>query len=184
MKSLALVVTAVCILNSGLVACDFRYNPAATPRYYREQGWMLPGIHDGSSHGKAIEYGIPPLSPVLKSFPGAKAILIPRDRDHYVISFPEQVFSLGTDRKRMEPLLAKAVIIRWEINGKIVAYSYSLIPIKKAFKRHGDWVYEGELACIFYGTFIDEKGDGVFRTLVPDTLRPEYIPLWATPPTA
>jgi hypothetical protein len=128
---------------------------------------MLPGIHDGSSPGKAIEYGMPPLSPVLNSFSGAKAILVSRDQDHYVVRFPEQVFSLGTARKRMEPLLAKAVIVRWEINSKIVAYSYSLIPIRKAFKRHGHWVYEGELACIFYETFIDDRGDGVFRTLIP-----------------
>lgn len=184
MNRLVSAVAVVWLLSGILLACDFRYDPASTPWYYREQGWALPGIHDDSPRGKAIQYGIPPLAPVLTSVPGAKAILIRRNQDHYVIRFPEQVFSLGTDRKRMESILAKAVIVRWEINGKIVAYSYGLIPITKAYKRGGEWIYEGELGCIFYGTFIDENGDGVFRTLVPDTLRPEYIPSWAMPPTA
>lgn len=184
MRNLVFAVAAICLWSVGLVACDFHYGPASTPRYYREQGWMLPGIHADTPRGKIIEYGIPPLSPVLGSVPSARAILIPRDQDQYVIEFPEQVFSLDADRKRMARILAKAVIVRWEMNGKIVAYTYSLIPIKKAYKRHGKWRYEGELACIFYGTFIDEKGDGVFRTLVPDTLQPEYIPSWAMPPAA
>jgi hypothetical protein len=63
----------------------------------------------------------------------------------------------------------------------VFAYSYSLIPISKAYKQQGKWVYEGELACMFYGTFIDDKGDGTFRVLVPDTLKPELIPMWAKP---
>jgi len=111
--------------------------------------------------------------------PGAKAYLLRRDEDHYVINFPAQLFALGNERKEMRPLLAKATIVRWEINGKVVAYSYSLIPIRNAYKQDGKWVYEGELGCIFYATFINDNGDGVFRTLVPDTLRPELIPAWA-----
>jgi hypothetical protein len=35
---------------------------------------------------------------------------------------------------------------------------------------------------MFYGTFIDNKGDGVFRTLVPGALTPELNPLWAKSP--
>ena len=182
MKSLCLTVIIICLSSTLAAQCDFRYDPASSPRYYRQEGWVLPGIHDDDPNAKAIEYGIPPLSAVLTVVPGAKAILIRRGEDHYVIRFPEQVFFLGNTHERMHSILAKAIIVRWEINGNVVAYSYSLIPVAKAYKRHDDWVYEGEAGCIFYGTFIDDKGDGVFRTLIPDTLRPEYIPSWAKAP--
>ena len=54
-----------------------------------------------------------------------------------------------TPGRQEEALLAKATIIRWEINGKVVAYSYGLIPISKAYKQDGKWVYEGEIRCSF-----------------------------------
>jgi hypothetical protein len=178
----------VAVATLGLVClalgCEFRYDAASLPHFYREEGWSLPGVRDDDPHVKPIQYGIPRLDYVLTVVPEAKAYLLRRDQDHYVVNFPDQIFVLGSERKRMHPLLAKATIIRWEISGKVVAYSYGLIPITKAYKRNGVWRYKGELACIFYGTFIDDKGDGVFRTLVPDTLRPELIPAWAMPPKA
>lgn len=128
---------------------------------------------------KPDAYGAPPVSAGLAAIPGIRAQLLRRSEIH--VRFPEQVFSVGNDRKRMRSFLAKAVIIRWELNGKIVAYTYGLIPISKATKRHGKWIYEGEVGCIFYGTFIDDNGDGVFRVLVPDTLLPQYLPKWAKP---
>jgi len=183
MKTAFRVFLATFALASIALACDFQYEPASAPRFYREEGWLLPGIHDDDPHVKANAYGAPPIGEVLRSVPGAKAYLLRRDQDHYVVNFPAQVFAVGKEHRKMRPLLAKATIIRWEINGKVVAYSYSLIPISNAHKQDGKWVYESELACIFYGTFIDDKGDGVFRTLVPDTLRPELIPAWAKAPT-
>ena len=182
MNTVVRLAVATSALISLALGCEFRYDPASVPRFYREEGWNLPGIHDDDPHVKANQYGVPPVSEVLGTVSGAEAYLLRRDEDHYVVEFPAQVFLLGNDRKRMRSFLAKASIIRWEINGKVVAYSYGLIPITKAYKKAGRWAYEGEVLCIFYGTFIDDKGDGVFRTLVPDTLRPEFIPGWAKLP--
>jgi hypothetical protein len=168
-------------LSSVALCCDFRYDPASVPRFYREEGWNLPGINDDDPQVKVNLYGIPPLD-LLRSVPEAKAYPLRRDEDHYVVEFPTEEFLLDNERKRMRSLVAKASIVRWEISGKVVAYSYSLIPITRAYKKSGKWVYEGEVACMFYGTFIDDKGDGVFRTLVPGSLSPELIPLWAKPP--
>jgi hypothetical protein len=37
---------------------------------------------------------------------------------------------------------------------------------------------------MFYGTFIDANGDGIFRVLVPDAPIPALIPMWAKLPNA
>jgi len=182
MKKAIRAIIAASVLVSVALSCEFRYDPASLPRFYREEGWNLPGIHDDDARVEPNKYGFPSVDAVLRNVPGAKAYPLRRDEDHYVVRFPAEVFLLGNERKRMRPLLAKASIIRWEINGKVVAYSYGLIPVTKAYKNKGKWVYEGEVGCIFYGTFIDDKGDGVFRTLVPDTLSPELIPTWAKSP--
>ena len=81
-----------------------------------------------------------------------------------MVEFPAQVFSIGGQRERMHSFLAKASIVRWEINGKVFAYSYSLIPLSKACKEQGKSVYEGEVVWMVYGTFADDQGDGVFTT--------------------
>ena len=49
-----------------------------------------------------------------------------------------------------------------------------------AKKIAGKWNVEPEAGCIFTATFIDDKGDEVFRVLVPDRLTPDLIPRWAT----
>jgi len=38
---------------------------------------------------------------------------------------------------------------------------------------------ESEMACVFTATFIDDKGDGVFRVLVPGPFTPDLVPRWA-----
>ena len=60
----------------------------------------------------------------------------------------------------MRSTLAKAIILWWEIEGKVVAYTYGLIPDENAYKKNDEWVYERDVGCIFYGTFIDELWDG------------------------
>jgi hypothetical protein len=178
MNTVARLVVVALALSSVALGCDFRYDPASIHRFYREQGWTLPGIHDDDPQLKVNLYGIPPLD-VMRSVPEAKAYPLRRDENHYVVEFPNEDFLLGNERKRMRPLVAKASIVRWEVSRKVVAYSYGLIPITRAYQKSGKWVYEGEVGCMFYGTFIDDKGDGVFRTLVPGALTPELIPLWA-----
>ncbi len=173
---------AVCFgfVKAG-TACDFKYDPATAPRFYREAGWVLPGIADDDPDLKANLYGLPRLD-VLRQVAGLNMYVLRRDQNHYAIRFPEQLFSLGEQHNRMRSILAKAIIIRWDINGKTIAYTYGLIPIEKAYEKNGEWVYEGEVGCIFYGTFIDDRGDGVFQTLVPETLTADLIPAWAKQP--
>ena len=162
-------------------SCDFQYDPASVPRFYRENGWPLPGIDDDDPRVKANLYGVPRLD-VLNQVAGLEFSVLRRDQDHYVIRFPEQTFSLGDQRHRMRPILAKAIILRWTVSGKVIAYTYGLIPIEKAYKKDGEWVYEGEVGCIFYGTFVDDRGDGVSRTLVSESLTADLVPAWAKQP--
>ena len=75
---------------------------------------------------------------------------------------------------------AKAIIVRYSIGAKVVAFSYGLIPVK-ARREDGNWVVESETACIFTATFIDDKGDGVFRLLVSGAFTPDLVPRWAKP---
>jgi hypothetical protein len=182
MHTLIRAAIATFFMISIALGCQFQYDPASVHRFYREEGWSLPGIHDDDPHVTPNQYGAPPVGDVLRAIPGAKAYLLRRDEDHYVVEFPAQIFALDSERRTMRRILAKATILRWEINGRVVAYSYGLIRIDKAYKMNGKWVYDGELGCIFYGTFIDEKGDGVFRTMIPDTLRAEFVPAWAKTP--
>jgi hypothetical protein len=69
----------------------------------------------------------------------------------------------------MRPQPAKATIVRWKLYRHVVAYSYTLIPVA-AHRAGGKWVVDSEAACVFTATFIDDKGDGVFRVLVPVAL--------------
>ena len=81
---------------------------------------------------------------------------------------------------KLHPMRAIAVIARISFGGKVVAYSYGLIPVS-ARRSNGHWVIQDEMACVFTATFIDDKGDGVFRILSRGPLTPDLVPLWAKP---
>lgn len=176
MWRLGLLVVAFFFAPSG-VACDFQYDPAATQRYYRADGWSLPGTTDFNPHAT------PRLAetPVFRPVQDAVAELLPHDEYPYIIEFPAQVFLLNGARQRMRPMQVKAGIVRWKVNGRVIAYSYGLIPVG-AHKVDGKWKVEWEMGCIFTATFIDDTGDGVFRVLVPGPLTANLVPLWARPP--
>ena len=176
MRLHALPLVVVAALATAACACEFRYDPVSVPQYYRVEGWDLPGVRDYDPRGAPRTYGTPPVAQI----PGAVIQLLPHD-DPYVVRLPSEVFTLNGVRQRMRPMLAKATIIRVEVGGKIVAYSYGLIPISSAVRKRGRWVVTGELGCIFYATFIDDKGDGIFRLLVPGPLTADLIPQWAKP---
>jgi len=67
------------------------------------------------------------------------------------------------------------------LEGKIVAYTIGLTPVF-ARRENGKWKMNGEAGCIFYGTFIDDNGDGIFRLLAPGWMTPELVPGWAQSP--
>ena len=109
---------------------------------------------------------------------GARAELLPHNEYPYIVVFPAQEFLLNGSRQRMRPAQVKVSIVRWKVAGHIVAYSYGLIPVI-AKKIGAKWNVQSEAGCIFTATFIDDKGDGIFRVLVPDRLTADLIPRWA-----
>jgi hypothetical protein len=143
------------------------------PQYYRAEGWKLPGITDFDLRESANSYG----APISKPIPGATAYLLPHAAP-YIAEFPAQEFVLNGVRERMHATQVKATIIRWEVDKHVVAYSYGLIPVV-AHRHNGKWIVDGETACIFFATFIDDKGDGLFRVLLPTRLTADLIPSWA-----
>lgn len=123
-----------------------------------------------------LPYGLPGLSPVI----GIKSYLVPHNEDPYIIEFPAQVFVLGGKRQKLRRAQFKATVVRMELNGNVIAYSYGLIPVT-AHKKKKKWVITSEAACIFTATFIDDRGDGVFRILAPNGLTLDLVPQWALP---
>jgi len=146
-------------------ACQLHYDPASAPQYYRSEGWKLPGA--------AGIHGVPqPTSG------DAKAYLVTPDESEYIAEFPAQEFALNGSRQLMQASLVRATIVRWEVAKRAVAYSYSMIPVM-AHRKDGKWIVDAEAACIFWATFLDDKGDGIFRVLVPAPFASDMVPLWA-----
>lgn len=162
---------AVLSLASAARACSFEYSPATISRYYRAEGWKLPGTEDFDPAATHI-IGAPVLS-----VPGARTFRLPHS-DPFVIDFPDQTFRLNDLPQRMHAMRVMVSIVRWEVRHHVVAYSYSMVPVS-AHQEAGKWKVDAEAACIFNATFIDDKGDGVFRLLVSSRMTGEMIPTWA-----
>jgi hypothetical protein len=168
-------VAALLLLAAPMVAaCSFRYDPATTMGYYRTEGWKLPGAADLAD--VAVTHIYPPPA-MWGQVPGAVAQLLQHEYP-YIIEFPAQEFEFNGVRKKMRRLITKATIIRWKVGEQVVAYSYNLIPLE-AHRKKRKWVVKAEMGCIFPATFIDDRGDGVFRLLVQRDLTPDLLPDWA-----
>jgi hypothetical protein len=153
-------------------ACDFKYDPVSVTQFYRSEGWALPGIEDNPL--AAVEtYRLPRFL----SIPGAKPQVI-RHEFPYIVGFPAQDFELKGARQKMRAAQMKVSIVRWVIYSRIVAYSYGLTPVT-AHQDKNKWVIDSEAACIFDVTFIDDKGDGIFRVMVHGPLASDLVPSWA-----
>jgi len=174
MLRLSLLVAWLVLAPMAAQGCDFRYDPASTATYYRASGWILPGTTDFNIKTKPSLDG----GPELKNIPGVRAELLPHDEEPYVIELPAQDFVLPTGRMKLRSMQAKATIARHKIGNMVIAYSYGLVPVT-AERVDGQWVIKSEAGCIFTATFIDDKGDGIFRSLVPGPLTPDLIPDWA-----
>ena len=169
----ALQVVATVAVAQG---CGFHYDPIATPEYYRASGWALPGTSDAKTSGT------PPTSilAMIGSVPGTLTESLLLDESYNIIEFPAQEFVENGAKKRMRASQFSAGIVRWEVDGHVVAYSYILVPAV-GHRTKGKWRIDSLAGCIFTGTFIDDVGDGVFRLLVPGTLKTNLIPQWARP---
>ena len=153
-------------------ACDFQYDPVSATRYYRQEGWKLPGAD---------------ASVMLSAPTNLSGLPIPKERipeagfeiiNAGVVEFPAQQFQLDGAKQRMRAAHYGARILKWTINSRTVAYSYGLIPVT-AHREKGEWVVDSEAGCIFDATFIDDKGDGVFRVMVPGPFAANLVPSWA-----
>jgi hypothetical protein len=172
MQRLWLVVVALA-LSPLATACDLKYDPAASVQFVRPEGWKLPGVQSSTS----VNADYPSFS---SDMPGVTAALL-RDRNYYIAEFPAQVFLLDGARQRLRTFRAKATVLRFQVKGRTFAYGYSLAPVH-AHRSHGRWIVDAEAACVFDITFIDDRGDGVFRVLTRKQLTPEMIPAWVRSP--
>jgi hypothetical protein len=171
-----LILAAVALLTvPSILACDFKYDPASATQYYRSEGWNLPGTKDYNPSARPNLYGLPAPSVLI---PGARAQILSHDESPYLVELPAQTFLLNGTKQKMRAAQFRASILRWMMGDRIVAYSYGLSPLV-AHRDAGRWVIESEAACIFNVTYIDDKGDGIFRTMVHGTLSADLIPSWA-----
>ncbi len=130
--------------------CGFAIVPAAAERWYRGEGWPIPGLSDAKGFanihrtmdGKPKDWVWPE---------GITVSWVVHDKG-YDVQFPDAIFEEGGMRKRMLPrrfLLYS--MLRWEINGTPYAYSYELCPY--------------DVACTASVDIVDEFGDGKFRLM-------------------
>jgi hypothetical protein len=171
------VVIAALSFGGPLVACaqcGFAFEPAAEVRWYRNEGWSIPGLKGAKAilPGNLVIDGRPTPWP----FPDGVTISIVQHDYGYRVTFPEAIFAKDGKRTRM---LSRSFLlyqlVRWEINGKAYAYSYQLGPL--------------DVACTASIDIIDDKGDGVFRVMSPDghpiwgrRTVPPPVPEWARQP--
>jgi hypothetical protein len=129
--------------------CGFSIMPAAAVRWYRGQGWSIPGLSDAKSVRpmQVTVDGAP------KTWPKGLTVAIVTHDDPYRVRFPEAIFEEGGTHKKM---LAGAFdlkqMLRWEMNGRTYAYSYWLLP--------------KDIGCDASIDLIDDRGDGRFRLLI------------------
>ena len=112
--------------------------------------------------------------------PGAVAQALPHE-DPYIVEFTPLEFMLNGVRNRTRQALVRAGIIRWVMNCRFFAYSYGLIPVS-AHRVNDHWRIDSEAGCIYSITFVDDRGDGVFRILAPGPLTEQLVPAWVRQP--
>jgi hypothetical protein len=176
---------AVWLVFSGLAcACDFQIDPAAAKRFYRSDGWLLPPVERGKLSAPVIFRGAGQSAAVLQFGPGPVDGLTTRviihegtEAEPNLFEIPRQEFEQDGKHHVMssQVMVMDHWVWRYDVDGKIVAYTIGFTPVY-GHRENGKWITEGEVACTFYGTFIDDRGDGVFRLLAPGWMRPDLIP--------
>ena len=171
---LAAVAVILCFSSLSMFAqCGFVAEPVSGTSWYRSDGWQLPGVRDGRSHGP-IKVTINGQQP---SWPDGVTVSELMHGKNYRVRFPAAVFRDGLKTRKMRArMLDLYKLVRWDINGKPFAYSYLLHP-------------DGHL-CVFSVDLIDDKGDGIFRVMVTPghalvrlDSQPPALPEWAKKPT-
>jgi hypothetical protein len=140
-----------CFVVAPCVAqCGFAIVPAVDKKWYRNEGWPIPGLSDAKGFakirrtvdGKPKDWVWPE---------GISVTWVVHDKD-YDVHFPDAIFDENGARRRMLPRRFKLYsMLRWEVNGTPYAYSYELGPY--------------DVACLSSVDIIDDRGDGKFRLM-------------------
>ena len=187
-KQIQLTLATLLVLSGLACACDFQVDPATAKLFYRSEGWALPPVGRGKLSAPVIFQGPGQAVAALKFGPGPVEGLTTRviihegtEADPNLFEIPKQEFEQDGKHHVMssQMMVMDHWIWRYEVDGKVVAYTIGFTPVK-GHRENGKWKSEGELACIFYGTFIDDRGDGVFRLLAPGWMKPDLLPQWAS----
>lgn len=129
--------------------CGFVVQPAASISWYRKEGWKVPGVTDSQAI-KPVELTVNGQRP---DWPAGVAVSMIIHKRGYQVTFPAAIFEGDGKRKRMRPTVGSLrLLLRWEMNGKPYAYSYEL--------------ESSRYLCTFSVDIVDDKGDGIFRTMV------------------
>lgn len=188
MTNILRIVLASCMMITAAHACDFNTEPAGLARFYRSEGWKLPEISNGKVSAPIVfrEYpksgkGLP--FPVLGPIPGLTIRMVIRDatdRSPNLFQIPRQEYELNGKHRVMlsQNMLFDHWVYRYEANGQIVAYNFRLTPVEGHW-TDGKWIEDAEAGCEFNATFVDDRGDGVFRILLLGVLTPDLVPQWA-----
>lgn len=186
-KGLPTIVMASLLLVVAAQACDFKIESAALSHFYRSEGWRIPALERGKlsapisfpasySHWKFGAVPIPGLTVRVILFESSDS-----DATEFgLFEMPRQEFEQD-GKRRIMPLQYMGVtrwVYRYDVDGKVIAYTFGFSPVEA--HRVGDKLeIDGEVGCVFDATFIDDKGDGVFRILSPGDLTPDSVPQWA-----
>jgi len=172
----AIIFTALNLSGSfvAYAQCGFAFEPASEVRWYRSEGWSIPGLTDANAIRPAnlVVDG----KPASWSLPDGVTFSMVQHEYGYHVTFPDAIFvEEGKRTKMLSRSFLLYQMVRWEINGKAYTYSYLLGPL--------------DVACMAYIDIIDDKGDGVFRIMTPTghnimgkETTPPPIPAWAIPP--
>jgi hypothetical protein len=165
--------------------CGFHAERLDIVRWYRIEGWALPGLQDATAITK-VDYFVNNDHVVIdgrsRLWPeGITAWSIKHGdhRNHYRVSFPDAIFEEDGIRKKMvQSTFVLVWLVRWEMNGTPYAYSYTLWP------SPNEHVFA---ACMSSIEITDDKGDGKFRLLTssggfPHGLTPPPLPAWLKKP--
>ena len=179
-KAFSAAITLI-VLSTAAAACGVNSEPIAALQWYREAGWHLPDLK-GTWSTTATAGGWRPAAAAGSWLPGVTVRTLTVRKQ--VLEFAPEEFVVDGERRRTQhhlEVLARNFLVRYEMNGRVFAYVYPLTTVRA--RRQGKyWKILATAACEASVTYVDDRGDGVFRLLAPNGLSPELIPQWVGKP--
>ena len=170
-KAFSAAITLI-VLSTAAAACGVNSEPIAALQWYREAGWHLPDLKGTWSAPAAAGSWLPGVT--------VRTLTVRKQ----VLEFAPEEFVVDGERRRTQhhlEVLARNFLVRYEMNGRVFAYVYPLTTVR-ARRQGKNWKILATAACEASVTYVDDRGDGVFRRLAPNGLSPELIPQWVGKP--